>query len=72
LSSSLLQPFALLSRQREPKIDDEDRSVTAGGYDAIRDAGQPQIFDAGLCLGITKGLNYLRPGALSAKRRHEC
>jgi hypothetical protein len=33
--------------------------MIAGCYDPIRDAGQPQTFDAGMCLGIIKGLHYL-------------
>ena len=41
------------------EIDDEARSVIAGCHDAIRNAGQPQTFDAGMCLGIIKGLHYL-------------
>jgi hypothetical protein len=39
-------------------IDDEARSVTAGCPDAMR-AGNLQTFDAGMCLGIIKGLHYL-------------
>jgi Rap1a immunity proteins len=31
----------------------------AGCHDAIRSAGQPQSFDAVMCLGIIKGLHYL-------------
>ena len=38
--------------------DDEARSVTAGCHDAIK-AGRWQTFDAGMCLGIIKGLHYL-------------
>lgn len=33
--------------------------MTAGCHDAIRNKGQPQTFDAGMCLGIIKGLHYL-------------
>jgi hypothetical protein len=41
------------------EIDDEARSVIAGCRDAIKNAGQSQTFDAGMCLGIIKGLHYL-------------
>jgi hypothetical protein len=41
------------------QIDDEARSVSAGCHDAIGNKGQPQSFDAGMCLGIIKGLHYL-------------
>jgi hypothetical protein len=37
-------------------IDDAARSVTAGCPEAIRNAGQPQSFDAGMCL-IQRGAN---------------
>ena len=40
-------------------IDDAARLVTAGCPEAIRNAGQPQSFDAGMCLGIIEGLHYL-------------
>jgi hypothetical protein len=43
----------------QTQIDDEARSVTAGCHDAIKDAGRPQSFAAGMCLGIIKGLHYL-------------
>jgi hypothetical protein len=43
----------------QTQIDDEARSVIAGCHDAIKGAGQPQSFDAGMCLGIIKGLHYL-------------
>lgn len=33
--------------------------MTAGCHDAIRNARQPDSFDAGMCLGIIKGLHYL-------------
>jgi hypothetical protein len=33
--------------------------VTAGCHDAIRNGAQSQTFDAGMCLGIIKGLHYL-------------
>jgi hypothetical protein len=41
------------------QIDDEARSVTAGCHEALRRTGQLQTFDAGMCLGILKGLHYL-------------
>jgi len=37
----------------------DDAAVTAGCREAIKNAGQPQSFDAGMCLGIIKGLHYL-------------
>ena len=40
-------------------LDDEARSSTAGCHEALKRTGQPQTFDAGLCLGILKGLHYL-------------
>jgi hypothetical protein len=43
----------------QTRIDDEARSVTAGCHDAIRNGAQTQPFDAGMCLGIIKGLQYL-------------
>ena len=39
-------------------IDDEAQSVTAGCHEALKRTGQLQ-FDAGVCLGILKGLHYL-------------
>jgi hypothetical protein len=39
-------------------VDDQARAVTAGCHDAIRNA-EPQTVDAGMCLGIIKGLHYL-------------
>jgi hypothetical protein len=41
------------------QIDDESRSVTLGCHDAIRQGQQSKTFDAGMCLGILKGLHYL-------------
>jgi Rap1a immunity proteins len=41
------------------QIDDEARSATAGCREALTQAGQLQTFDAGMCLGILKGLHYL-------------
>src|SRR5690242_18967307 len=38
-------------------IDDEARSVTAGCHEALKD--KAQTFEAGMCLGILKGLLYL-------------
>jgi hypothetical protein len=40
-------------------IDDEARSATAGCHEALKRSRQPQTFDAGMCLGILKGLHYL-------------
>ena len=42
----------------QTQIDAEARLVTAGCHEAIRNAGQ-QSFDAGMCLGVIKGLHYL-------------
>jgi Rap1a immunity proteins len=42
----------------QTQIDAEARLVTAGCHEAIRNACQ-QSFDAGMCLGIIKGLHYL-------------
>jgi hypothetical protein len=42
----------------QTQIDDEARSVTAGCHDLIKQ-GQSPSFDAGMCLGIIKGLHYL-------------
>jgi hypothetical protein len=41
------------------QIDDEARSVTAGCHEAFKRTGQLQTFEAGICLGILKGLHYL-------------
>jgi hypothetical protein len=43
------------------QMDDDARSVIAGCHDATKNGGQPQTFDAGMCLGIIKGLHYLSP-----------
>jgi len=43
----------------QDQIDDEARSVTAGCHEALKQMGQPENFDAGICLGILKGLHYL-------------
>jgi len=43
----------------QDQIDDEARSVTAGCHEALKQMGQPENFDAGMCLGILKGLHYL-------------
>lgn len=43
----------------QTQIDDEARSVTAGCQDAIQNGAQSRTFDAGMCLGIIKGLHYL-------------
>jgi hypothetical protein len=40
-------------------IDDEARSVTAGCHEALKRTGELQTFEAGICLGILKGLHYL-------------
>ena len=54
LSTSFYSPtFA------QDQIDDEARSVTAGCHEALKQMGQPENFDAGMCLGILKGLHYL-------------
>jgi hypothetical protein len=50
-------------------IDDAARLVTAGCPEAIRNAGQPQSFDAGMCLGIIKGLHYLRRDVCTPQRQ---
>ena len=46
--------------------------MTAGCHEALKRTGQLQTFDAGMCLGILKGLHYLskdisRPPSASAK-----
>ena len=41
------------------QIDYEVRSVTAGCHESLKRMGQPENFDAGMCLGILKGLHYL-------------
>jgi hypothetical protein len=43
----------------QTRIDDEAQSVTAGCHEALKRTGQLQTFDAGMCLGILKGLHYL-------------
>jgi hypothetical protein len=43
----------------QDQVDDEARSVTAGCHEALKQMGQPENFDAGMCLGILKGLDYL-------------
>ena len=40
-------------------IDDQAQSVTTGCHEALKRMGQLQTFDAGMCLGILKGLHYL-------------
>jgi len=40
-------------------VDDEARTVTAGCHQALKRATQLQNFDAGMCLGVLKGLHYL-------------
>jgi hypothetical protein len=47
------------SAMAQSPIDDEAQSVTAGCYEALKRTGQLQTFDAGICLGILKGLHYL-------------
>lgn len=42
----------------QAQIDDEAPSATAGCPEAIRSA-YPQSFEAGMCLGVIKGLHYL-------------
>ena len=41
------------------QIDDQAQSVTAGCPEALKRKGELQTFDAGMCLGILKGLHYL-------------
>jgi hypothetical protein len=41
------------------QIDDEAQSATAGCHEALKRTGQLQTFDAGMCLGILKGLHFL-------------
>ena len=43
----------------QDQIDEDARSVTAGCHEALKRTGQLQTFDAGMCLGILKGLHYL-------------
>src|ERR1700712_3698459 len=43
----------------QDQIDEEARSVTAGCHEALKRTGQSQSFDAGMCLGILKGLHDL-------------
>jgi hypothetical protein len=47
------------SATAQDPIDDEAQSVTAGCHEALKRTGQMQTFDAGMCLGILKGLHYL-------------
>ena len=47
------------STSAQNPIDDEARAVTAGCHEALKRTGQLQTFDAGMCLGILKGLHYL-------------
>jgi hypothetical protein len=41
------------------QIDEEARAVTAGCHEALKRTAELQTFDAGICLGILKGLHYL-------------
>jgi hypothetical protein len=43
----------------QDKIDEEARSVTARCHEALKRTGELQTFDAGICLGVLKGLDYL-------------
>ena len=43
----------------QTQIDDDARAATAGCHDVIRQGRESQSFDAGMCLGIIKGLHYL-------------
>ena len=43
----------------QDQIDEEARSVTAGCHEALKRTGELQTFDAGICLGVLKGLHYL-------------
>jgi hypothetical protein len=47
------------STSAQNPIDDEARAVTAGCHEALKRTGQLHTFDAGMCLGILKGLHYL-------------
>jgi hypothetical protein len=57
--------FILISTSFPPstfaqnQIEDEARSVTAGCHEALKRTRELQTFDAGICLGILKGLHYL-------------
>lgn len=51
--------FNWLPASATAQIDDEAQSVTAGCREALTRSGQLQTFDAGMCLGILKGLHYL-------------
>jgi hypothetical protein len=42
----------------QSQIDEEARAVTAGCHEALKRT-ELQTFDAGICLGILKGLHYL-------------
>jgi hypothetical protein len=52
--STLLPACALAQDQ----VDEQARSATANCHEALQ-PGQPQTFEAGLCMGILKGLHYL-------------
>jgi hypothetical protein len=43
----------------QDQIDDDARSVTARCHEALKRTGELQTFDAGICLGVLKGLHYL-------------
>jgi Rap1a immunity proteins len=43
----------------QTQFDEEAQPMTHGCHDALKNAGQPPSFDAGMCLGIIKGLHYL-------------
>jgi hypothetical protein len=43
----------------QSQIDEEARGVTAGCHEALKRTAELQTFDAGICLGILKGLHYL-------------
>jgi hypothetical protein len=47
------------STSAQNPIDDEARTVTAGCHEALKRTGRLQTFDAGMCLGILKGLHHL-------------
>jgi hypothetical protein len=49
---------AITPMPAQTPIDDEARSVIAGCHDAIKSSGKSKTFDAGMCLGILKGLHY--------------
>jgi hypothetical protein len=57
--SFFFRDLDLVSWVRLREIDDQAQSVTAGCHEALKRTGQLHTFDAGLRLGILKGLHYL-------------